>query len=214
LHPPAINVVFEQFAEYGLRVLRPDVVLPDQGNLRTNIIAMMEGAAKMPTLHPQPENAIETYFSATEGMMGQLDLIAEYALSNRAATRPIQFFLRYFPAPYVAALDRLVHPDWYVACFSADPTNASMWGTYGDSHRGVCLKFRTTPNEAGAPSIPLKRVTSLSGDRGENVYGWNFVASEVQQVRYAARHPEIDFFRSLGSVAAIGFTLGGPSTEI
>ena len=200
LHALALSAVFKEFEDHGLNLFRPGTVMPNQEALRKNAIAMMEAASKLPAVKPEL-NATEAYFSASEATVGQLDLIAEYGLTDRAATRPMQFFCRYYPPSYVDALDRLVHPDWYVACFSANPTNASMWGSYGDGHRGVGLKFRTTPNDAGSPALRLNRVTSLGGGKGDHVYGWSFVPHEFHEVKYSVRHPEIDFFRSLGAVS-------------
>lgn len=51
------------------------------------------------------------------------------------------FLLRDYPRFHVEALEDLLFPGWYTACFLDDPTNAAMWGIYGDGHRGACLQF-------------------------------------------------------------------------
>ena len=33
-----------------------------------------------------------------------------------------------------------------VCCFTTDPKNILMWSHYGNNHKGICLKFRTTKN--------------------------------------------------------------------
>jgi len=106
-----------------------------------------------------------------------------------------------FPEIYLNALERLLYFDWYVACFVADPNQASMWGTYGDSHRGVCLKFKTSPSASGKSSLTLRHVTGLTGTPASSSLTYDFRPLELQEVNYSERYDEIDFFRSLGRLA-------------
>jgi hypothetical protein len=55
-----------------------------------------------------------------------------------------KFFLFYlFPEAYVSKIEEMVYPNWYTACFMSSCDNCSLWGHYGEQHKGVCLKFRT-----------------------------------------------------------------------
>jgi hypothetical protein len=106
-----------------------------------------------------------------------------------------------FPEVYLNSLENLLYGDWYTACFIADPNQASMWGHYGDSHRGACLKFRTTTLSSGGQALTLNRMVALSGSRArapEPRYA--FSPQPIQEVRYADKYPEVDFFRSLGTL--------------
>lgn len=200
LHPFALQAVFREFSarDVPLPEFMRDVTAED---LRKNAMKMMESAAQLPGMKDADDKKAEAFFSANEFMVTQLDLISEYQMKDLAATRPLAFFCRYFPGAYVDALDKLVHPDWYVACFSANPVNASMWGVYGDGHRGACLKFKATANSAGVPSLSLNRVTGLGGTKDNHVYSRSFVPTPLHKVEYAPAYPAIDFFRSLGSVS-------------
>src|SRR5258705_118051 len=81
----------------------------------------------------------------------------------------------------------------YTACFVSDPTDASIWGSYGNGHRGVCLKFNATASTNGKPTLKLRQIF---GWNGSPVYG--DVAHEFQQVEYSSQFVEVNFYRSLG----------------
>lgn len=48
-----------------------------------------------------------------------------------------------FPKSYMAGLKKLLYPAFFITCFSHNNTDSSMWGTYADSHRGICLVYET-----------------------------------------------------------------------
>ena len=100
-------------------------------------------------------------------------------------------------ANYVDALPRLMFPAWSTACFVKDPTHASMWGIYGDGHKGACLEFTASEDDEGRARLPLtmpKRThAGLGLLRGGFISEPRFTA-----VRYANDYPRTDFFQNLG----------------
>lgn len=48
-----------------------------------------------------------------------------------------------FPKLYVEQLQNLIYPEGYVVCFSATPTNSSMWGNYAQNHKGTCFIYES-----------------------------------------------------------------------
>lgn len=89
----------------------------------------------------------------------------------------------------------LTYPKAYVACFLEDCTNASNWGYYGDSHKGICLKFKTVKNGENE-SLHLKTITGWGGNgpiHGEPAFTFH-------KVNYTRTFQAINFFQSLGSV--------------
>jgi hypothetical protein len=82
-----------------------------------------------------------------------------------------------FPKHYVYSLEELMYPEDYIASFTKDCTNASMWSHYAEKHRGICLKFKpeVLNNQLFIPDI-----------------------GNLKEVDYTKGYPEIDFFRSLG----------------
>lgn len=101
-----------------------------------------------------------------------------------------------FPEDYVMNLEKLTYPDWYVACFMTDNTNSSIWGTYGQSHKEVCLKFRPEIVD-GVAYLPLYMPVGSNGD--EVVWGESKL--EFREVKYGSNFLEVDFFRSLGRMS-------------
>lgn len=200
LHGFALQAVLKEYRHHGL--FPPTVNIgapPPREKLRADAISMMENAVQFAASLSPSEAAPEMLFSATEATMAQAALIGEYVLPEREKRLPLVHLTYRFPSAYVSALDKLMHRDWYAACFSKNAENHSMWSTYGDGHRGVCLKFRVGLETA--PSLTLERVTSLGGSKnGEFSYGSSFVPHSIKPVVYSRDYPSIDFFRSLGTV--------------
>lgn len=88
---------------------------------------------------PPEQDVAEALFAASELIVTQIALIQDYNAVLPPEGKAITFFTRDFPVSYVQALDELIHPPCFTACFVANPANASMWGTYGHGHTGVCL---------------------------------------------------------------------------
>jgi hypothetical protein len=65
---------------------------------------------------------------------------------------------------------------------------------YGDSHRGVCLKFKTTNLPGGESALVLRQVNAIDGT---GTFKYNYNPQPFQEVLYADRYQEIYFFRSV-----------------
>lgn len=121
-----------------------------------------------------------------------------------------------FPELYLNALERLLYFDWYTACFVADPAQAAMWSNYGDGHRGVCLKFKTSSLPSGRPALTLQHIVGLSGTQNKVQPVRDFRPVELHKVQYKDRYAEIDFFRSLGRLThrQLGFWFGSSGSAV
>lgn len=203
LHPFALQAALNEFAHHGVLPTPSRMSAEGLESLRKSVTGMISGSAKLPTDGQSGPNPTEALFSANELMTKQMDLISDYNSETTSATKPLGFLFRYFPASYVRALDRLVHPDWYVACFSTNPINASMWGKYGDGHRGVCLKFKASPDSSGSPALELNQINGFSGDKTGGNFVRSFVRNAFHRVDYSQAYPAVDFFRSLGRVTIV-----------
>lgn len=98
-----------------------------------------------------------------------------------------------FPKIYLEAIKLLTYPEAFVACFMDNCTNSSIWGTYGDNHRGVCLKFRI--KDENNPTLRLKTITGHSSVSGK-IY--SEVDHPYKKKLYTTEFDEIDFFRNIG----------------
>ena len=78
----------------------------------------------------------------------------ELALINYAQNKFVinfpnkNFLLIDFVNIYLENLEKLMYPNWYAACFMTESHNSSVWGHYGDSHKGVCLIFEANEKES------------------------------------------------------------------
>lgn len=88
-----------------------------------------------------------------------------------------------FPEIYLKRLKRLLYENHYIACFTTNYTNETMWGHYADSEDGVCLRFRTADNKIDMCPISEK---------------FGYQKLDFHKVIYSTVYPEIDFFASLG----------------
>ena len=105
-----------------------------------------------------------------------------------------------FPHAYVRAIsDTLIHPEWYVACFSEHCDDASMWANYADQHRGAALIYRVEHDAAGRPYLPLSVVTGCTSSRADPTPRFlkGPARALLHPVSYTNKAPEIDFFQCL-----------------
>jgi hypothetical protein len=197
-----------------LRALHTDALrtallawLPEHGGLIEMLSALEKAQPAEPfsvtrildALHPA-EVANEIIFEASEHQARELRLIAALQREAHRTSDSTAFLMLDFPHAYVRSLERLMYPDWYTACFVADPANAAMWGVYGDSHKGVGLKFRAggDPNN---PTLSLHQAVGFGSSRnGDHREIYDYVAHRLSKVEYVEGYPETDFFSSIGRV--------------
>jgi hypothetical protein len=148
-------------------------------------------------LHEEQQVALDQLLADMESIVLQHQLRIEIGRDPSAPQAPL-YLLPSFAGEYVQALDELTYFPNFVACFSGNATNASMWSTYGDEHRGVCLKFKPTPNSVGAPSLELHGIRGVGGSKGEIKPFYNWAPHAFKKMIYDDAYPEIDFFRSIG----------------
>ena len=91
-----------------------------------------------------------------------------------------------FPKVYLKQLEKLLWPEWYTACFARSYHNSSIWGNYGDGHKGVCLIFESVDKDA---SHSLELNQDISNRSGEITF---------REVSYDRGMEEVDFFRFIG----------------
>lgn len=151
---------------------------------------------------PKATPGLAHALAAAEGLVGlQQFLLAQYRSPEMFVKNAVwQSVLIEYPAKYARQLEQLLYSEWYTACFVEDPTQAAMWGNYGDGHKGVCLEFNTPLDAANHPTLTLRKQTGLrSGKDGpEPIFGE--VAHRLYKIRYQPKFVEIDFFRSLGTL--------------
>ena len=100
-----------------------------------------------------------------------------------------QLMILEFSKIYLNGLERLLWPKWYTACFMKDYRNSSVWGHYGNEHRGVCLIFETV------------NTCESNGLKFNKVKGKSEGTMPFHEVSYADKPGEVDFFQSIGRLS-------------
>ncbi|PBP97454.1 DUF2971 domain-containing protein [Pseudomonas congelans] len=114
---------------------------------------------------------------------------------HRGFPQQLFFIAVDLPDEFCKALETLTYPLWYTACFMSQCTNSSLWGTYGDNHRGVCLKYKTEGDEEN-------QYLTLNGPVASSSKGIIRQKSShaFHKIDYERAFVEIDFFTSIGGL--------------
>ena len=103
-----------------------------------------------------------------------------------------------FPRLYLRHLPELMGPTRHTASFCNTYHSPAMWANYADNHQGVCLVFETDmTGEDRMIRLHTETQSQTNADRNGQINGSPLVFEDVD---YADRLPEVDFFRSLGQV--------------
>lgn len=115
-----------------------------------------------------------------------------YAISNAFNNRMIGDF-----APiYMEQLEQMLFPRHYVACFTEAIDSMSLWGHYGDSHRGVGLIFETQGNSLSLTDVDNRKHNGT-----------------FRQVLYGEEFQQINFFESFWQVPGLTIMEWGRDSE-
>lgn len=192
IHPIAINSIFKAYESNGF--IQPSRIadyLPKAPS-NCNLIDLIHSVEDE---HTGIEDVAEKIYSTFYHANSQMELIARYN-QNIPEEESSQLFLYYeFPEAYTKKLDNLIFAEWYVACFMEECSNSSIWGSYGDNHKGVCLIFNTGA-ENGYRYLDLQGINSW----GSNGPGYGLIRHQFYPVNYQNIAPTIDFFDSFGRV--------------
>lgn len=147
--------------------------------------------------HPEIKDFADKIYAAQQHVHLGVELESRYNNPILANDSNKYLVLQGFPQKYIQQLAKLLHSEWYTACFLEDYTNPAIWGHYGDNHQGVCLKFKTTPSDF-KPYIKLHGINGWGGSKKKSGPTYGDVNHHFYRIKYASKYPEIDFFRSLG----------------
>ncbi|HET6912002.1 MAG TPA: DUF2971 domain-containing protein [Rhodanobacteraceae bacterium] len=137
-------------------------------------------------------NVARAIFRSTNHMFDQLQTITRLQNSLDARAN-FDFVYLDFCRAYLGQVKKLVHPDWYAACFVNNFRNASMWGHYAQGHTGVCLKFRSARmGDSDSLSLSAPSTANLDGPQ------WIRQKFPFKRITYGDSRPMINFFATLG----------------
>lgn len=183
IHNVIVKAISDLYIKKKIRdspIFNQDVDLPDALASLAYITNQLENE------NSQIQNVTDNLFSIIRRMTEKMVLSAKSELSDMTVTSSYLFLIDDFPEKYMTKLETLLYQNWYTASFIEDFSNSSLWGHYGENHKGVCLKFKTT-HEGEKYQIKLKKFTGPSA-----------ITHSFHRIEYSSKHVEIDFFRSFG----------------
>ena len=124
------------------------------------------------------------------------DLVKGYARSKIGEPQNWTRLCIDFPEEFLASRIRLTTSEWFVSCFMENCENSAIWGTYGNNHQGVCLKFKVN-NDEGQPGISLMKPGLKQG-----IKWWTQTKFHFSKVSYTEKSPDLDFFCNLAGYGA------------
>lgn len=166
-----------------------------------NVLKQFKNTISIYENTPNADEIIPTLFDSAEFVNLQQNLIADY--NQLFEEKNKRLLLIDFPEAYLKQINLLLYPDYYTACFNTKYSNASMWGHYATSHKGVCLKFKVKKENSEKPALSLFLPTSISGTKEKNIISRNYVNLEFKKVCYSNKYPSINFFESLGRLSGL-----------
>lgn len=177
----ALNCIFEMDIQNEILTntnkTRPKVILPNINLDLTKVWEQLNGK--------QYKHIMEVIHDFLKNLDSQL-------LIKFKDSPKLQSIYAEFTQMYLDSVVGLTYPKAYVACFTDNCSNSSIWGTYGNNHTGVCLKFKTNKYN---PMLTLKAITGWSSSSG-NIYEYRDFP--LKAVEYSTNFEELDFFRNLG----------------
>lgn len=198
LHFYALDVIFRVYESRNLMSKRPDNdALKNAAQKTTDTFEKLFTSRDIPE---QPHSDVmDQLFSAMGNANLQIQLMGKYNNPDPGNSHNRVLTFVEFPGKYVAALENLVHPKWYTACFLGNHSNPAMWGHYADSHRGCCLKFKARVTGTHS-SITLRGVSGWRSDKSGTSPTYGPINHELHPMKYLRKFPEVDFFKSLGNL--------------
>jgi hypothetical protein len=202
LHSHAVQLVRSVMKDLHL-IHSPSIPDPSQSleNAAAQCCRALEAMKKEEAVGAERERFGHVFGGISESLFYQQSLLLLLNGHMAFAKNPaLLSVMTDFPGRYASELETLLYSDWFTACFVEEATNAAMWGVYGNSHKGVALKFRTVEVD-GRPALLLNRITSVSGGKGHTPRtGRSDVPHILEPVNYQQGFPSIEFFQNLARI--------------
>ncbi|MEN5214846.1 DUF2971 domain-containing protein [Pseudomonas pudica] len=196
-----LHILHTAIVTFILNELSKNFELPDAARYNSALpnfllfIEMRAGKIYSEGLTPNLEE-----YTEIEDKIRQQALRASALRSDELSAGLLLIFIN-FPRHFAEQIDYLVFPHWYVACFMKSCANSSIWGSYGDNHKGICLIYKAR-SDNGVDSLkfqglPFEFVKSMNRGRPQNEWYLNMALDlPLMEVKYRSEFAAINFFTS------------------
>ena len=171
---------------------------PLHGLRESNIFQLVE---QMQEEHKDKENFTEVLFGIVGSIFGAARESNLLSVDDKNLSKKKSLIFD-FPDLYLNAIGRIMYPECYSASFLQESTSPSLWGYYGDGHKGVCLKFHKRSGDQFKDGfINVNTIVSTSFNRGgETKKHFDYRPFEFKKINYEEPFQELDFFISIGNL--------------
>lgn len=191
IHKVGLNIIIKNHSTYGL--MRKDESVHIE-SLELNDETLIKLINEYIEVKKNEKNS-EELFVVFSGINEELKLHEKVLVDILGEEQRMNWYylLEEFPDFYIGEIENLIHPPCYMACFSEDYFNPSMWGNYADKHKGICMIFKVNEYNNNY-YIPLERTYSYSS----NCVSKSFIDTRLEKVIYGGEYININFFEMLG----------------
>ncbi|MDR3432084.1 MAG: DUF2971 domain-containing protein [Rouxiella aceris] len=195
----ALHCIFSNNAAFGSK--EADKMFPNPEHrlesLNNEILNLDFNQLTSSTMYSSDFIKTLQFYNYTKMQMG---LLSYHNYSSKVNGRKIDFLNFDFPSKYISHIERLIFPEWYVACFMSSGNNSSVWGNYGDNHQGVCMIFEADSDcrlnlYSGIKTIQTDSLCSNKEAKESLVF---------EQVNYTGEYNDVDFFKNIVVLSAKG----------
>lgn len=196
-HPLAVELILQKYEELNIIPARIKKSPPPESIIKNLIDSkFIENIEQLASKNETNEEATNALFSVQQNLRSQINILSRY---NGAAQKNLSntlLIFQDFPEHYASLLENLIYPEWYTACFMSSCENSSVWGHYGDNHKGVCLIFESEYGDSN-------NFLTLRGKNGWGSNGPSYgnIKFKFDSVDYEEGFGDIDFFQSLGRLS-------------
>lgn len=191
VHSIAIEIIQNVYEEKSF-IPKREVIDRNLSSVLDKTITMIDTVEKM-IQEDQDEKKVADIFDIFKNIQDSMVLhnkcegIFYQDFPNR------NFVLVDFTEHYINEIEELLYPKWYTACFMTECNSSSVWGHYGDSHKGVCLIFQS---DASEDNFSIKLNGKIGWDNKGAILGNR--NHRFYEINYEEGFGEIDFFKSIG----------------
>lgn len=188
LHPHIHNLILDALIAHGW--IHTKDGNPKKKVDRTSLIKLQLHGLDL--LH---NHSLSDYYMMLASSMEQDDLINNVQNPLMHTDQAHLFMYTSFPEDFCTAINGLMIREWYAVCFMNECHDSSLWGTYGESHKGICLKYRAEKFE-NHYSLPL----FLPTKDAKGIVRHAETVARLEKVEYMEKHEEVNFFTSLANI--------------
>ncbi|WP_422776137.1 DUF2971 domain-containing protein [Pseudomonas mediterranea] len=189
----AMKLVADLFAGVGVKTIESPLTsmsLESSLQFSNEFLSMCEDAGASNEATGEAANYAAALYMSEANMF----LVNYKAYKAERANQNWRTLVHGYVAQFIESLKELSHRDWYTACFMEACSSSALWGSYGDNHKGVCLKFKASV-ESGVSKLPLTMPVGYSIEGSI----WESAFLAFEKVIYESEIQYLDFFRNIGN---------------